>query len=138
MKNYIGTKKLKAIPMSLGDYNKKRGWTIPEKEDPNTEGYFVQYSDEYVSWSPKEVFEESYVLGANVEIVFSNEIAPHQKRVIDEAHELMEKSKKLHDFIENSTIFLNLDNDEKSNLKLQLVTMECYYSILTKRINKFK
>jgi hypothetical protein len=60
MDQYIGTKILKAEPLNLGDYNKKRGWTIPEDEDPLKEGYFVEYPDGYVSWSPKDVFEESY------------------------------------------------------------------------------
>lgn len=60
MKNYIGTKFIKAKPMSLGLYNQMRGWEIPSDEDPNREGYMVRYKDGYISWSPKEVFEESY------------------------------------------------------------------------------
>lgn len=60
MKQYIGTKSLMAKPMALGDYNTYRGWTIPEDEDPATEGYLVQYPDGYESWSPKAQFEEAY------------------------------------------------------------------------------
>src|SRR4051812_3204768 len=60
MKKYIGTKILMAVAMSLGAYNESKGWTIPENEDPNRQGYQVTYPDGYVSWSPKEVFEESY------------------------------------------------------------------------------
>ena len=30
MKKYIGTKMIEAKPMNRGDYNKYRGWTIPE------------------------------------------------------------------------------------------------------------
>lgn len=58
---YIGTKLIKAEPMNLGDYNKFKGWTIPANENPETEGYKVEYSDSYVSWSPKDVFEQSYL-----------------------------------------------------------------------------
>ena len=61
MVEYIGTKIVKAKPMKLGDYNNYRGWTIPEDEDPEREGYLVKYLDDYVSWSPKEIFEEAYV-----------------------------------------------------------------------------
>ena len=61
MKTYIGVKKIDAAPMNLGDYNKYRGWEIPADEDPAKEGYLVKYSDNYESWSPKEVFEEAYV-----------------------------------------------------------------------------
>lgn len=60
MKKYVGTKMLQAEPMNLGDYNKYRGWTIPENENPKREGYLVAYEDGYRSWSPKEVFEEAY------------------------------------------------------------------------------
>lgn len=61
MKSYIGTKLIKAEAMSLGEYNKYRGWQIPADEDPEKEGYLVRYSDDYCSWSPKEVFEKSYL-----------------------------------------------------------------------------
>jgi hypothetical protein len=60
MRAYIGTKTLAAMPMTLGFYNNYRGWTIPENEDPNKEGYMVQYPDNYILWSPKEIFETSY------------------------------------------------------------------------------
>ena len=59
---YIGTKLIKAKPMTRGDYNAYRGWTIPENENPDEEGYLVVYvdSDDYVSWSPKDVFDRAY------------------------------------------------------------------------------
>ena len=60
MKTYIGTKKLEAKQMNRGEYNKYRGWTIPENENPDDEGYLVKYSDGYESWSPKKQFEEAY------------------------------------------------------------------------------
>lgn len=65
MEEYIGTKIVKAEPMKLGDYNDHRGWTIPEDEDPEREGYLVKHTDDYVSWSPKEIFEEAYVKTKN-------------------------------------------------------------------------
>lgn len=60
MKKYIGTKRIEAKEMSRGEYNKYRGWTIPENENPDDEGYLVKYSDAYESWSPKEAFDTSY------------------------------------------------------------------------------
>ena len=56
METYIGTKILKGKEMNLGDYNKYRGWTIPENEDPEKEGYLVEYEDGYESWSPSKAF----------------------------------------------------------------------------------
>lgn len=46
--------------MRNGDYNIFRGWNIPENENPNDEGYKVKYSDDYISWSPAEAFEDAY------------------------------------------------------------------------------
>ena len=58
--SYIGTKRIDAEPMTRGDYNKYRGWTIPADENPTDEGYLVRYSDGYESWSPKATFEAAY------------------------------------------------------------------------------
>lgn len=60
METYVGTKILSAKPMSLGEYNIFRGWTIPEDEDPNKLGYLVQYEDGYKSWSPESTFDGAY------------------------------------------------------------------------------
>lgn len=70
MQRYIGTKLLNGEPMSLGEYNKLRGWLLPENEDGSNEGYLVEYLDggepnhedfdNYISWSPKEQFENAY------------------------------------------------------------------------------
>ena len=60
MKKYIGEKKIEAKPMTRGEYNKYRGWNIPQDENPEDAGYLVKHSDNYESWSPKEIFEEAY------------------------------------------------------------------------------
>lgn len=73
MKLYTGTKTIKAIPMTLGAYNKFRGWELPEDEKPGKKGYLVGYSDakgnfdgklkdgcHHISWSPKDVFDAAY------------------------------------------------------------------------------
>ena len=60
MDKYIGTKIIEAKPMNRGDYNKYRGWNIPENENPDDEGYLVKYSDGYESWSPEKQFNDAY------------------------------------------------------------------------------
>lgn len=70
MKQYIGVKLINAKPMTRGDYNAFRGWTVPADENPADEGYLVEYLDGgkgntdlyqgYVSWSPSEVFNNAY------------------------------------------------------------------------------
>ena len=58
MQSYISTKLIKAKPMTRGEYNKFRGWDIPKNENPDDEGYLIQYPDGYISWCPKKQFEE--------------------------------------------------------------------------------
>lgn len=70
MERYIGTKIINAKPMTRGAYNQYRGWNVPEDENPEDEGYLVEYQDSptkntpdhenYVSWSPKDVFDRAY------------------------------------------------------------------------------
>ena len=67
---HIGAKLIAAEPMTRQAYNAFRGWEVPADENPNDEGYLVEYADGgpanvpgregYVSWSPKDVFERSY------------------------------------------------------------------------------
>jgi hypothetical protein len=60
MEKYIGTKMIYADTMTRGEYNIYKGRKIPPDENPNDEGYVVKYDDNYVSWSPKDVFEKAY------------------------------------------------------------------------------
>jgi hypothetical protein len=70
MKQYIGTKRINAMPMTRSEYNLLRGWQLPEDEDGSDEGFLVEYVDGgkanteifegYVSWSPKDVFNRAY------------------------------------------------------------------------------
>jgi|SRR5690554_1860050 len=70
MTRYIGTKLINAKPMTRQAYNDFRGWQLPADEDGSDDGYLVEYLDggpantaaydNYVSWSPKDVFERAY------------------------------------------------------------------------------
>ena len=70
MKSFIGTKMVLARPMGRGEYNAYRGWVCPADENPEDEGFLVEYVDGgkanhpahagYISWSPKDVFERAY------------------------------------------------------------------------------
>ena len=67
---YIGVKLVKALVMNRLEYNKYRGWQLPEDENGSDEGYLVEYLDGgesnhpdhegYISWSPKLVFDNAY------------------------------------------------------------------------------
>ena len=70
---YIGVKGVLASPCTKSQFNTVMGRETPDTEDPDAEGYLVEYLDgglpnhpdyeNYVSWCPKAVFER-----ANVEV----------------------------------------------------------------------
>lgn len=67
---FIGTKTILARALTRGDYNAYRGWNPPAGEDQSVQGYLVEYTDGgtpndprhtgYISWSPKEQFDNAY------------------------------------------------------------------------------
>jgi len=57
-KLYIGCKIIKAVPMDRDSYFKLKG--APSPADENCHGYKVIYPDGYVSWSPRNTFENAY------------------------------------------------------------------------------
>ncbi len=69
-------KKVTATPMNRLDYNVYRGWELPSDEDGTDEGYLVEYLDGgtpnhadhkgYISWSPKEQFDNGYTPAPSV------------------------------------------------------------------------
>lgn len=70
MEKFIGVKLIKAKGMNRLTYNLYRGWELPKDEDGADEGFLVEYLDSpngnhpdhegYISWSPKEQFENAY------------------------------------------------------------------------------
>jgi hypothetical protein len=69
---HIGLKNIMATPMTRGDYNKYRGWQLPSDERYDEGGYLIEYEprageasnvqghEGYVSWTPKQVFDDAY------------------------------------------------------------------------------
>lgn len=139
---YQGTKQLFAKPMSRGEYNEYRGWKTPEDESPSDEGYLVEYVNGgasnhpqhkgYISWSPKEVFEQTY------KVVQFSDKPLHQQRVLAEEASLGEKIEKLEIFI-NSSTFTTIVKDELERLDMiaQLQLMKQYREVLLRRISRF-
>ena len=59
MKQYTGTKTVKAMPMTMTEAQKVLGREI-KPTTVEEDGYLVEYKDGYKFWSPKSVFEEAY------------------------------------------------------------------------------
>lgn len=133
MKSYIGTKQINAKPMNRQEYNDFRGWTLPADENGADEGYLVEYVGPgqkpntpeyagYVSWSPKDVFEEAYKPSDTF-----------YDRLIIERDELGGKLKKLSQFV-ISEQFKNIPDEDQSLLRKQGDAMSDYFNALDKRI----
>lgn len=63
MKQYTGTKTVKAMPMTMGEaYERKllKEGVRPSERETDKAGYLVEYEDGYKSWSPADVFEKAY------------------------------------------------------------------------------
>lgn len=131
MKNYIGTKKVKAEEMTLGDFYIKTnrspfGDKIVEHEETEP-GYFITYKDGYESWSPKDVFEESYK-----EVIVNNTTFIERLQV--EQVELEEKLMKLCSFLD-SDLSKNIEKVQFDLLVKQKNAMIEYNNILKDRIH---
>lgn len=63
MKQYTGTKTVKAMPMTMGEaYERKllKEGVRPSECETDKAGYLVEYEGGYQSWSPAEPFEKAY------------------------------------------------------------------------------
>jgi hypothetical protein len=58
MECYVGLKLVKAEPCTVKEYNETVRPLMYTGECQD--GYKIEYEDNYISWSPKEVFEKAY------------------------------------------------------------------------------
>lgn len=123
MKKYIGTKEVKAEPMTYGQAHEKglirENAYIEEYND--RDGYHVTYPDGYESWSPADVFEAAYRVAETP-----------LDRVNIESAELREKADKLAHFL-HSDQAKDITLGTKAMLEAQEAMMGCYYNLLNLR-----
>lgn len=125
MKTYIGTKTVKAEPMTVAEAEKvlgrkidMSGTTHPDEE----EGYLVEYEDGYKSFSPKEVFEKAYKCSEDF-----------IDRLHIERDELAERLGKLRNFTQTAW-FDSFPKKSRDLMKKQEELMSGYLTVLTARI----
>jgi len=136
MENFTGTKNILGLAMTLGEYNKYRGWKLPATEDPDKEGYLVEYEPVkgeepnhkahkgYISWSPKQAFENSY-----------RESGTHLQRMNNELADLVEKAGKINTF-QKTKAHAALDKTARRDLRIQLKAMREYADALAIRLGR--
>lgn len=114
------------------DYVGTKQVTAWEEEKDGAAGYAVKYADGYISWSPKDIFEDAYINIGHV-----SHLPQHQQRVIAEKCALEAKARALSFFIGTSPVFETLPSDEQERLKEQNDVMWQYFEILERRIAAF-
>lgn len=142
-KTYVGTKVIHAQPMNRAAYNYLRGWTVPEDENGEDEGFLVEYPDQpantttyqgYVSWSPTEVFMAAYqpmdITGEG-----SQGGQTWRDRLVIEKDELLERLDKLTTFLAGP-LFKALPEDQQVLMNGQMAAMSSYLAILKLRLGE--
>lgn len=125
MKKYIGTKVIKAEPMTVTEAQVLGIEIKPATVEEN--GYLVEYKDGYKSWSPKSVFDETYKPAET----FLDRLAVEQQG-------LTEKVDKLRKFLSLEDAQMKVGSFQFVRMTEQLEAMEKYLNILTRRIEDLK
>lgn len=126
MKQYTGTKTVKAIPMTMGEaYEHKllKEGVRPSECETDKAGYLVEYEGGYQSWSPAETFEKAYKLSETF-----------LDRLCIEYTELMERAEKCNDFLASNKI-KELDKTSQALLSAQSGLMYQYGFVLGDRMD---
>lgn len=129
LKQYTGTKTVKARPMTMGEaYERKllKEGRRPSECETDKAGYLVEYEGGYQSWSPKDVFEVAYKPSETF-----------LERLENECNEIDARSDKVKDFI-GSDRFDNLSPIAKLLLTAQSATQREYICLLIDRIDEAK
>ena len=139
---YIGTKVIKATPMTRLEYNNLRGWDLPADERGDDTGYLVEYMDGgqanhpdyagYISWSPSAVFTAAYT---PTQGEYPTDAPEFLQRLWIELQQLNHRIRQLDGFINKSPIFSALTDLQQSLLALQFNTMIQYEQIILMRVN---
>lgn len=129
MKKYIGTKRIEAEPMTMGEAYEKnllQAGRVPNESEKDNAGYHVKYDGGYESWSPAEPFEKAYKVADT----------PLDRMSIEE-NELDDRMQKLYAFIRGDK-FKELDSTTRAMLAAQYSSMSAYLHVLRLRSTKME
>lgn len=127
LKQYTGTKTVKARPMTMGEaYERKllKEGRRPSECETDKAGYLVEYEGGYQSWSPADVFEKAYKPSETI-----------VNRMLLELEDLEKRMYKCDNFL-SSDEFSALDALSRALLTVQRGVMGQYYFVLTDRFIK--
>lgn len=126
MKQYTGTKTVKAEPMSMGEAFAKK---LLKKDIKLSDvkkwkaGYLVEYEGGYQSWLPADVFEKSYKLSETF-----------LDRLKTEYDEIAERLEKLQDYLNKYDTLEKVGYTQFTLLIQQSICMNEYKEIIAFRL----
>lgn len=126
MKKYIGTKQIEAEPMTMGEAYRRgllHAGRVPSESEKSKDGYYVRYENGYESWSPADVFEQSY----RVAETFLDRLRIER----DEVHDRYVKAK---NYLSSPLAEKQLTPREKGSLAAQVEFMRQYLFCVEERI----
>ena len=132
LKQYIGTKMVKAEPMAKSAAVAK-GWARPSEGNEDVPGYHVQYTNPdgstYDSWSPADVFNQSYKVADDF-----------HDRLNIELNDVTERFVKLEKFMDKglTAVCEKVGYYQASILVAQYHAMNMYKSCLEERIEEIE
>lgn len=130
MKQYTGTKTVKAKPMTMGEaYGRKllKEGVKPSEFEMDRKGYLVKYEDGYLSWSPAEMFEKAYKPSETV-----------LDRLRIERDEVKNRLRKMEPLLCDGTLSYRTGALHTSLLLMQATYMENYLAMLESRIESLE
>lgn len=126
MKKYIGTKQIEAEPMTMGEAYRRgllHAGRVPSESEKSKAGYYVKYDNGYESWSPKDVFEQSYRVADT-----------YLDRLRIERDELHDRYVKAKNYLSSPLAEKQLTPREKGSLAAQVEFMRQYLFCVEERI----
>lgn len=130
MKRYLGKKEVMASSMSMGeayDRGLLQSSLKSSRVDKDREGYLVKYDNGYQSWSPKDVFDNSYkIIDTPIDMLYL------------ECDELSDKYNKLVFFLEKEGAKGLVGDVQFGLMEEQRDLMKDYIDILKERIELLK
>lgn len=129
-------------PMTRLEYNRLRGWAVPEDENPEDNGYLIQDVqgnanvpgyEGYCSWKPETEMGDKYITLPGT-IVDYQHPKPHVQRVLIELADLTARTAKLEAFFQTDTFKKTVPDAQKTLLYSQVSLHRKLIAVLTERI----
>lgn len=120
----------RAVQMTRKEYNKLRGWFLPENENPEDIGYVIalgEGSNLHITWLPIDVFERTY-----------KKCETFKDRMKIEIQELEERIQKAEAFYKRPDLVDVTDCEDRMLLAMQISHMYGYLGVLKLRMKKIE